>query len=96
MLEEINDETSASENERLEKELKRLKEACNKLGEHFDTVQIFCTKQAEDNKTTDKFEYGQGNGFAIYGQVKNFVLATEQGFKLAGVLQPEEDDSLDL
>jgi hypothetical protein len=84
-----------TEDERLEKELNRLKLVCGKLSEFFDTVQIFCTKQAEDNKSTDKFEYGQGNGYAIYGQVKSFVIATEQAFKMDILCSDDEDDEVD-
>ena len=80
----------------LDRELNRLKEACGKLHEHFDTVQIFCTSQAEDNKTTNKFQYGTGNGFAIYGQVKSYVLSTEESFKEEGYKSVEEEDGDDI
>jgi len=90
MLELEPEGTPPEEKERLDKELKRLKEAAGRLGEHFDTVKIFCTKQSDDGQETDKYEYGIGNFFAIYGHIKNYVLATEQAFK--GDLLIEEDD----
>ena len=91
------EEEEVKERLRLETELNRLKMACGKLGEYFDTVQIFCTKQSEDNKSTDKYEYGQGNGYAIYGQVKEFIITTEKRFELGLMedLESEEDEDVD-
>jgi hypothetical protein len=94
MADESQEATPLTEEARLEKELNRLKLSCAKLSEFFDTVQIFCTKQSDDRSLTEKFEYGHGNGYAIYGQIKNYILATEQAFKMSALsdLESDEDD----
>lgn len=46
------------------------------LAEHFDTVQIFCTKQR--GKNTFTFDTGSGNWYARYGQVREWSLKQEK------------------
>lgn len=51
------------------------------LMEHFDTVQVFCTRHnnADENKTAAN--KGDGNWFARYGQVKEWFVKQEQGMR---------------
>jgi hypothetical protein len=47
-----------------------------RLMEHFDTVQIFVTHREED-KLTGSLVTGQGNWYARYGSVKEWLMETE-------------------
>jgi hypothetical protein len=42
------------------------------LGEHFDSVQVFCTKD-EGEAGTASVDLGSGNWFARYGQVREWI-----------------------
>lgn len=53
----------------LDADLKRVQEAVNLLGEHFETIQIFVTKDSDDNDGTVRINLGKGNWYARYGQV---------------------------
>ena len=56
-----------------EKDLKTLKRYACQLMEHFDTVQIFCTKRDSEDGGTVSMHYGDGNWFARYGQIELWV-----------------------
>lgn len=43
------------------------------LMEHFDTVQIFCTRSDPDRGITTNIDGGNGNWFARRGQVRDWV-----------------------
>jgi hypothetical protein len=58
-------------------DIARIKEACAKLGEHFDTVQIFCTREGETRSATVHLSRGVGNWFARYGQLKHYLREIE-------------------
>lgn len=60
------------------------------IGEHFDTVQIFCTKET-DTGTRSK-NYGVGNWYARYGQVRDWVLSCEAQTKLLAQREITEED----
>lgn len=52
----------------------RIQECLNHLSEHFDTVQIFCTRhEAEIENGTIACTRGIGNWFARKGQVQEWV-----------------------
>jgi hypothetical protein len=62
-----------------------VKRACSSLMEHFDTVQIFCTRNQPDASDpngggTVNVQFGMGNWFARYGQVREFVIYEENCF----------------
>ena len=66
----------------------RLQSAVATLREHFDTVQVFASR--EDNGTTTTFaERGAGNWFARYGQVKTFINDVEKGIIQIEVKRPD-------
>jgi hypothetical protein len=57
---------------RTQQELARIKIAAATLKEHFDTVQIYCTKD-EGNSGTARFTWGLGDYFARFGVTKLWV-----------------------
>jgi len=60
-------------------DLKLLEDAAKKLGEHFDSVQIFATRHEptiEDGTIT--VSYGVGNWFARYGQIKEWLIKSDE------------------
>ena len=60
-------------------DLERLMDACDRLSAYFETVQIFATKPNKDkDNSTLMFNQGQGNYFARYGQVKDWILREEE------------------
>lgn len=52
-------------------DIERIESCLNQLREHFDTVQIFVTRQDQDGTTTAAT--GVGNWMARYGQVRDWV-----------------------
>jgi hypothetical protein len=51
------------------------------LSEGYDTVQIFLTRHVDVNKNiedTESLHFGVGNKFAIYGQIRNWLLTEEK------------------
>ena len=64
-------------------EEKLLERHCRQLMEHFDTVEIFCSKQVDEEggkgrRVTGGTVWGEGNFFARYGQVKLWVEENEK------------------
>jgi len=59
------------------------------LAEGYDTVQIFLTRHSDgkDVEDTESLYFGLGNRFAIYGQIKNWVLTEEK--KMANIADIE-------
>jgi hypothetical protein len=50
---------------------------CTELMKKFDTVQLFCSRHEIDTGGTVNCHTGQGNFFARYGHVKQWVLKEE-------------------
>jgi len=61
------------------RDLATVKGFAAQIAEHFDTVQIFCTKKVPDG--TNVHTWGDGNWYARYGQIKEWVIYTESQFK---------------
>jgi hypothetical protein len=61
-----------------------LERACKMVMCHFDTVQIFASRFKSDGNLTYRGDRGKGNWFARYGQVKEWIVSEEEGFKNAG------------
>jgi len=56
-----------------------VEKACIGLGEHFDTVMIFATRlEAGELDGTVNINFGSGNWFARYGQVKAWIVKQEE------------------
>lgn len=69
-----------------------VKKAVANLREFFDGVQIFANRfEMDGNSETTSVQYGDGNFFSRYGQVKEWVIKTEQGIKLS-VRTPDDTD----
>jgi hypothetical protein len=54
-----------------------VKKHASQLGEHFDSVQIFCTKH-DGAEGTASVNCGEGNWFARYGQIREWVEKNEE------------------
>lgn len=62
------------------------------LLEHFETVQIFVTKVHKEADATASMVRGDGNWFARYGQVKEWILKTEAMARREIPRPPRESD----
>jgi hypothetical protein len=51
------------------------------LCEHFDTVQIFVTRQNGEENVTMTADKGNGNWYARYGQVREWITKQEERTK---------------
>ncbi len=57
----------------------RLKKSLNELSEHFDSVQILCTRyKGGDDGGTVNISMGTGNWFARYGQMREWLIREEE------------------
>jgi hypothetical protein len=65
-----------------EAELQRVKDACQLLSEHFDSVHIFTTRLKDEDDAGDRgtinINYGYGNWFARYGQIHTWVVKQDE------------------
>lgn len=60
---------------------KQIMKYVRELSEGYDTVQIFLTRHVDVNKNiedTESLHFGVGNKFAIYGQIRNWLLTEEK------------------
>jgi hypothetical protein len=60
---------------------KQIMKYVRELSEGYDTVQIFLTRHVDVSKNiedTESLYFGIGNKFAIYGQVRNWLLTEEK------------------
>jgi hypothetical protein len=63
-------------------EQKLLDDAVQNLGEHYDSVQIFCTRhESGENGGTLAVKKGTGNIYARYGQVREWLIQQDEGVK---------------
>ena len=68
-------------NKSQERSHKQIMKCVKELSEGYDTVQIFLTRHVDINKNiedTESLHFGVGNKFAIYGQVRNWLLTEEK------------------
>jgi hypothetical protein len=72
-------------------ELARVAAHCDQLAEHFDTVQIFVTRNA-DNETEEEgtvnIQLGRGNWFARYGQVHQWIVKSDEDARIHARREP--------
>ena len=60
-------------------DVKMLREAAEKLSEHFDSVHIFTTRyESSLDHGTVNVNYGTGNWFARYGQIRTWLVKAEE------------------
>lgn len=70
--------------------MQRVQQAVDMLAEHFDAVQIFCTRVEDGGGGTVNINLGAGNFFARYGHVKAWTLRQE-GQELGSYLKGDEN-----
>jgi len=64
-----------SESEQQRADMERVRKVLTELGEHFDSVQIFCTRhESGELDGTVYLHLGTGNWFARYGQVREWCV----------------------
>jgi hypothetical protein len=78
-----------NDDERQDRDMDLLKKYVAQLGEFFDSVHIFATRAVNDG--TINCQYGSGNWFARYGQVRAWALKEDQGFRNMAPADDEED-----
>lgn len=59
-------------------DLAAVKKALQDLGEHFDSVMIFCTRHEGDDRGSARVAKGTGNWYARYGQVREWLVKEEE------------------
>lgn len=62
------------------------------LSEHFDTVQILCTRTSGDVDGTVNVSWGEGNFFARYGQVREWIVKQDERTR---IMQRRRDEGCD-
>ena len=74
-------EGDVSSDEQEKVDMDRVKRAVEELAEHFDSVQVFCTRKeplgSEAEGGTVNVAYGSGDWFARYGVVRMWVVKQE-------------------
>jgi hypothetical protein len=79
-----------------EQQLSPLKKAIHDLGEHFESVQIFVsTHQPAEVGGTVHASVGVGNWYARYGQIREWVIRTEEETKCRVRLECANEDDGD-
>lgn len=73
-----------------DKDLKIIREIAEKLGEHFDSVQIFCTRYESDECGTISAKWGIGNWFSRIGQVREWIARHDEESRLE--MRPDDDE----
>jgi hypothetical protein len=65
-------------------DVETLERHANQLAESFDSVQIFVTRhEAGEKDGTVNIHLGAGNWFTRYGQVKEWVVKTEEDARVS-------------
>jgi hypothetical protein len=83
-------------NKSRERSYKQIAKLVGELAETYDSVQIFVTKHTDKGKNledTESIYYGVGNKFAIYGQIRSWMLIEEQKLKNIADLEFDLDNS---
>ena len=61
------------------RDIQRVQQALLVLGEHFDAVQIFVTRNTgEEDGNTVSLAMGAGNWFARYGHVREWIIKKDE------------------
>jgi hypothetical protein len=69
---------TTSDDDPEERDMERIKRACTLLIEHFDSVQIIATRHAPDEDGTIHASWGEGNWYARYGSVREWLLKKDE------------------
>lgn len=66
-----------------EQDIKLITDHVNALGEHFDTVQIFCTRhEPTEADGTIAIQKGVGNWFARYGHIRTWIAKQDESSRI--------------
>lgn len=66
-----------------EKDIELVREHLNKLGEHYDSVQIFCTRHEPATEGgTITVQMGTGSWYARYGHVQEWLIKQNERARL--------------
>lgn len=63
------------------REMEIVKGHTERLLEHFDSVQIFVTRNAPEEDGAVRIEYGGGNWFTRYGQVSAWKIREDESVR---------------
>lgn len=69
-----------------------IKEATNKLAEHFEDVQIFACSKEDGGEGTSVFRFGTGNWYARYGMIKEWMIYQDEIARLKTRHDIESED----
>ena len=79
-----------------EQQLSPLKKAIHDLGEHFESVQIFVsTHQPAEVGRTVHASAGVGNWYSRYGQIREWIIRTEEETRCSVRLECVNEDDGD-
>ena len=74
---------SADPQKVIDSDMERVREACRLLIEHFEGVQIFCSRhESGELDGTINCQYGLGNWYARYGQVSAWLVKQDEEFRM--------------
>ena len=82
-------------NKSRQRSYKQIAKIVGELAEGYDTVQIFLTKHTDkgsNSEDTESIYYGVGNKFAIYGQIRTWMLIEDQKLKNIADLEFDLDN----
>jgi len=69
-------------NEIKKRDEKILQSFVSQLAEHFDTVQVICTRRLPEEGGTIIADRGAGNWYARYGSLKEWVVKQEEQMRV--------------
>lgn len=73
-------------------EVELVRKAVQQLGDHFETVQVFVSRHdpaiLEGTRTIN---LGAGNWFTRYGQIKDWIIKTDEGIRMDAQKWTEEE-----
>lgn len=74
-----------------EQDLAMVKQHCEQLIEHFDTVQIFATRCDGTEDGTVAVQLGLGNWYAREGQVREWIVKNDEVARIEARKDEEKD-----
>lgn len=76
-----------------DEDMERVRQHVTALSEHFDSVQVFCTRCEEGTLGgTVNIQLGAGNYFSRYGLVNAWLVKQNEGYRIDERRAAKEDD----
>lgn len=69
-----------------------VEKAAKELSEHFDGVQIFANRLENNEGGTINIQYGTGNWFSRYGQIRQWLIKEEEHSKCEARKRHDADE----